>query len=76
MGAGALPTAWDLIEPSSWVSYGSKHTGIVLFAFCDGSVRGLRKVGSSTPWFSSQWYSLMGASGAQDGNVVDFSQIE
>jgi len=76
MGAGALPTAWDLIEPCGWYSYGSRHTGIVLFAFGDGSVRGLRKIGPSTPWFSSQWYALMAASGAHDANVIDFSQIE
>jgi prepilin-type N-terminal cleavage/methylation domain-containing protein/prepilin-type processing-associated H-X9-DG protein len=75
MGAGCLPTAWDLIDPCQWVSYGSNHTAIVNFAFCDGSVHSLRKIGPSTPWFSSQWYALMGASGSQDGNVVDFSQL-
>ena len=76
MGAGALPTAWDLIDPCHWYSFGSNHTGIVQFAYSDGSVRALRKIGRTTPWFSTQWYALMAASGAQDGYVVDFSQIE
>jgi prepilin-type N-terminal cleavage/methylation domain-containing protein len=76
MGAGCLPTAWDLIDPCQWYSFGSNHTAIVQFAYCDGSVRMLRKIGPSTPWFSSQWYAFMAASGMQDGYVVDFSQIE
>jgi hypothetical protein len=76
MGAGALPTAWDLIQPCQWYSFGSNHTNIVQFSYCDGSVRALFKIGPSTPWFSSQWYQLMGASGAHDGNVIDFTQIE
>jgi prepilin-type N-terminal cleavage/methylation domain-containing protein/prepilin-type processing-associated H-X9-DG protein len=76
MGAGALPTAWDLLDPCGWYSFGSNHTGVIQFAFCDGSVRPLRKVGPNTPWFTNQWYAFMGASGAQDGNVVDFSQFE
>ena len=28
MGAGALPTAWDLLDPCQWYSYGSNHTGV------------------------------------------------
>jgi prepilin-type N-terminal cleavage/methylation domain-containing protein len=75
MGAGCLPTAWDLINPCQWNSFGSNHTGVVQFAFCDGSVHMLRKVGPTTPWFDTQWYTLMGASGMQDGNVVDLSQL-
>ena len=34
----------------------------------------LHKIGSSTPWFTNQWFALMNASGTQDGNVVDFTQ--
>jgi prepilin-type N-terminal cleavage/methylation domain-containing protein len=43
MGAGALPTAWGLLSPAQWYTFGSRHTGIVQFAFGDGSVRGFRK---------------------------------
>jgi prepilin-type N-terminal cleavage/methylation domain-containing protein len=76
MGAGALPMAWDLIDPCQWYSFGSNHTAVVQFAFGDGSVRGLHKIGPSTPWFTPQWYQLMNAAGAQDGYVIDFTQIE
>ncbi|MHB1524630.1 MAG: DUF1559 family PulG-like putative transporter [Candidatus Dormibacteria bacterium] len=76
MGGGALPTAWDLIQPCQWYSFGSNHTAVTQFAFCDGSVHGLLKIGSSTPWFSTQWFAFMGASGMQDGNVVNFSLLD
>jgi prepilin-type N-terminal cleavage/methylation domain-containing protein len=76
MGAGALPTAWDLIDPPQWYSFGSGHTAIVCFAYCDGSVRMLRKIGSSTPWFQPQWYAFMAVSGTSDGNIYDPSMIE
>src|SRR5262249_49785347 len=75
VGAGALPTAWDLIDPAQWYSFGSKHTGVVNFGFCDGSVRPMRKIGSDTGWFSTQWYNFQYAAGYQDGYVIDFSQI-
>ena len=76
IGAANLPTVFDLTDPCSLYTYGSRHTAVVQFAFCDGSVHGLRKIGSSTPWFTSQWYAFMNASGMQDGNVVDFSQLD
>jgi len=39
-----LPTAWGLSSTPAWYQYGSKHSagGLINFAFCDGSVRGLR----------------------------------
>jgi prepilin-type N-terminal cleavage/methylation domain-containing protein len=76
MGAGALPTAWDLINPPGWYSYGSGHFSGVQFAFCDGSVRMLRKIGPNTPWFTTQWFDFMAASGMQDGFIYDPSQME
>ncbi len=76
IGAGALPTAWDLIDPAQWYSFGSRHTAGVQFAFCDGSVRLLRRSGSnSTQWFTTRWYNFMYASGAQDGSVIDWTQF-
>jgi len=71
LGAGCLPTAFDLTEPCSWTTFGSNHTAVVQFAFCDGSVHMLQKVGNSTPWFSTQWYAFMALSGMQDGQVVN-----
>lgn len=75
MGCGAQVLAWDLIEPCVWNSFGSKHTTLVQFAFCDGSVRGLPKIGPSTPWFSTQWFNLQYAGGIQDGSIIDWSQL-
>ena len=67
MGAGAVPTAWGLGSPSTWYQFSGKHSGVVLFGFCDGSVRGIRKGVNSTQFIY--------ASGASDGTVVDFDQL-
>ena len=75
MGAGGFPTAYDLLSPAHAFTYGSNHGGIVQFAFCDGSVRGLRTCGKDTPWNSDQRYAFLAASGMQDGAVVDWSLI-
>jgi hypothetical protein len=42
---GALPTYYGLPEPgqNTWRAFSSSHTDVVLFAFADGSVRGLRR---------------------------------
>jgi prepilin-type N-terminal cleavage/methylation domain-containing protein len=73
MGAGALPTAWGPIDPGQWYSYGSKHTNVIQFAYCDGSVRPVKKIGPNTDWFSNRWYHNMYASGVDDGSVIDWN---
>jgi prepilin-type N-terminal cleavage/methylation domain-containing protein len=70
MGAGAVPTAWDMIDPPGWFSFGSKHTGIVLFGNCDGSVRGVKKSGTTTNWYSASWYQTQYRAGIKDGAVL------
>ncbi len=75
MGAGALPTAWDLLNPADWYTFGSKHAMVVNFSMGDGSVQRFTKIGKSTDWFSPRWFQFMNASGAQDGFVIDFSQF-
>jgi prepilin-type N-terminal cleavage/methylation domain-containing protein len=75
MGSGSLPTAWELLSPAQWYTFGSKHSGIVLFGFGDGSVRGFRKIGTDTNWFSPRWYALQAAAGRQDGDVIDFESL-
>jgi len=79
MGAGGLALAWGLIEPTSWTSYGSKHTGTVNFAFCDGSVRSIPKgvgaQGGNTNWFSADWTALQQAGGYKDGAVINWSLL-
>jgi len=78
--AGApLPTAWGLISPTAWYSYGSMHDAVVQFSMCDGSVRGLTKgtgaSGGNTAWFSASWYALQYAAGTKDGYVCNFALI-
>jgi prepilin-type N-terminal cleavage/methylation domain-containing protein len=75
MGAGCMPTAWELTDPSGWYTFGSKHSAVVQFGFCDGSVRGFTKTGKDTNWFSARWYALQDVAGANDGDVPDLSQI-
>jgi len=79
MGAGALPTAWCLIEPPQWYSFGGKHTSVVLFGYCDGSVRYVKKgigaSGANTNWFTTDWYNFNRAAGATDGEVYDSNAL-
>jgi len=77
MGAGSLPFYWGLPTPAQWYTYGSKHTGVVQFAFGDGSVRRVRK-GIATiqdgdinegVQSDTDWRHLMRAVGMRDGEV-------
>ncbi len=89
MGSMAMPSAWGLptdtgpvttpvqVQYSSWHSFGSKHSGIVNFAMCDGSVRGFAKGavrdnnGASTPAYIA-FYQM---SGMVDGAVINTTQF-
>jgi prepilin-type N-terminal cleavage/methylation domain-containing protein len=75
IGGGALPTGYGLPDPCQWYTFGSYHTGIVQFAFADGSVRGIRRIGSYDS-SSSGYVNFIFASGYQDGMPVDFNQLE
>jgi prepilin-type N-terminal cleavage/methylation domain-containing protein len=58
------------------LAFSSNHTGIVQFAFADGSVHALRSGGTTdytTP--SSGWILLQQLAGVRDGAVFDVSQI-
>jgi prepilin-type N-terminal cleavage/methylation domain-containing protein/prepilin-type processing-associated H-X9-DG protein len=66
MGAGWLPVAYS-INPSSWSSFNSAHTGVVNFAFGDGSVRGVSK--------SVDSLTLRYAAGYADGVVYNSSAL-
>jgi hypothetical protein len=68
MGSGALPTAWGTPDQQggSWYAFSAKHTGVVQFAYGDGSVRRVRKnLTGGQPWLQ-----YIFASGWDDGQVV------
>lgn len=79
MGSAALPTAWGLPNDSgaAWVTFSSKHAGVVNFSMCDGSVRTLAKGavrdsnGNITPAYKA--FYQMG--GMRDGAVIDTTQF-
>jgi len=73
MGSGSMPTAWGLPNDADarWYTFSSRHTGIVQFGFCDGSVRAVRKGATSGTTFNAFIY----VSGARDGQIVDFQQL-
>jgi len=65
MGAGGMPTAYGF-QPAGWYTF-SMHTGVINFAFGDGSVRSLRN--------SAPTRTVRSAAGASDGEVYDPSAI-
>lgn len=86
MGAGYLTTRWGLpgtTAPATaaqgyfgWNAFGSKHSGVVLFARADGSVRNVRKtVGPNmvNTAYSGAGMNFQFAAGWRDGNTVNFT---
>jgi prepilin-type N-terminal cleavage/methylation domain-containing protein len=67
--AGAMPSAWGIVEPFAWYRFGSKHTAVVLFARGDGSVSGIRKTTGS-----NNNYRLY-AAGWREGGQIDWSSM-
>jgi len=63
-GAGGNAVAWNMPDytAASWNHFSSRHTGLVHFAFGDGSVHGLRRT------ISTNTFRLLG--GANDGYVI------
>jgi prepilin-type N-terminal cleavage/methylation domain-containing protein/prepilin-type processing-associated H-X9-DG protein len=72
-GCGTLWTNWGLDNnpPAGGSPFSSGHTGIVNFAFADGSVRTLRAdTQAETPWLAFQYLA-----GYRDGRTFDASVI-
>jgi prepilin-type N-terminal cleavage/methylation domain-containing protein len=71
IGAGGLPTAWGVASspasPSNWYQFSGKHTGVIQFSFCDGSVRSITRTADTN--------SFIYASGMADGQVVNWSLL-
>ena len=84
MGAGSLPTYWGLPNPGQWYTFGSKHTGIVQFAYGDGSVRRIRKgiaTVADNDWYlynpteNTDWRQFQRVAGMADGETPNVTQI-
>jgi prepilin-type N-terminal cleavage/methylation domain-containing protein len=75
MGSGNMALAWELLDPPHWYTFSSMHPEGVQFAYGDGSVRLLSRVGSETNFYSSRWKALQAAGGIADNEVVDLSLL-
>ena len=81
LATGALPSKFGIAaDPTTanYTQYSSGHTGVVLFGFGDGSVRGIRPGGvrvrnPTSP--GSDWYVFQAMAGMSDGVVYNVSQI-
>ncbi|HEY1381462.1 MAG TPA: DUF1559 domain-containing protein [Gemmataceae bacterium] len=79
MGVGVLSSNWGLdenggqyITQAGETMFSSSHSGVVLFSFGDGSVRGVNKSSATNdPGYSLYVYT----GGYKDGQNVDFSVL-
>jgi prepilin-type N-terminal cleavage/methylation domain-containing protein/prepilin-type processing-associated H-X9-DG protein len=77
-GAGGMASAWGLTPPNptnggagpQWYQFSSRHTGIINFAFADGSVRPLNN--AAVPG-TTTYNMFIYASGMADGQAVIWS---
>ncbi len=87
-GAGALLSATGIPTDTNaaWYTWSSKHTGVVQFSMCDGSVRTFPKFGGlvcpqpntdsgCSIVKSTQLTNFIYLSGMSDGSVIDYSQF-
>jgi prepilin-type N-terminal cleavage/methylation domain-containing protein len=84
MGTGGFATAWNLTTPADWWQFSSKHSGIVQFAYGDGSVRNLRKLGKPTPAgaefdynpnSTTPYRNFYRVGGSNDNEVINFETL-
>ena len=79
-GVGYGAHAYGLLIPAQWYTFGSRHTSVVNFARADGSVTPVRKgvaaQGTTTQWFSNEWYQYQRFGGTNDGQLIQFSVLE
>jgi prepilin-type N-terminal cleavage/methylation domain-containing protein len=72
-GATYMGAYYNLPSPATWYTFGSKHA-VVQFGFGDGSVRGIRPSGATNAG-SAQWNAFQYMCAANDGQVIDWSQL-
>jgi hypothetical protein len=74
----AMVMYWGIDETANswWYNFSSKHPGTALFAFGDGSVRGVRKgVSGNALQFDTHWYHMQELAGKADGYADDTSDV-
>lgn len=78
IGGGTLTTYIGLQTgpTASRFQFSSNHSGIVQFAFGDGSVRALRPGSTATIAASSDWLLLQQLAGFKDGGTYDTTPIQ
>ncbi len=69
MGAGSMTSATGL-QANNPFAFWSKHTGVINFGFCDGSVRTL-----SISGVQANYGVFFSASGMSDGDTINWSVI-
>jgi prepilin-type N-terminal cleavage/methylation domain-containing protein/prepilin-type processing-associated H-X9-DG protein len=77
MGATGFPAYFSMAEPTTYLSYASKHAGVVNFAFADGSVHGIRR-GFKAPATgtdilnrtNASWDAFQSLAGKAEGDVL------
>ncbi len=72
IGASYMWNAFGLPQNVRRSSFGSRHSGVVNFAFVDGSVRTLR-TGAENP--SAAFDAYIGLAGMRDGRSIDLATI-
>jgi prepilin-type N-terminal cleavage/methylation domain-containing protein len=84
IGSDSLPNAAGFGYYPAYRQFSSSHTGVILFCFADGSVRGLTPgasnnfpdSASSYPTVpSSDWYILQALAGTRDGQVIQSGSV-
>jgi prepilin-type N-terminal cleavage/methylation domain-containing protein/prepilin-type processing-associated H-X9-DG protein len=73
IGSGYMDTIGGLPDPSAFYAFGSRHSRVVNFAFCDGAVHSVNKSfpASQVPSESE----LIKASGYSDGQALNWSNL-
>jgi prepilin-type N-terminal cleavage/methylation domain-containing protein len=76
-GAGGFYSAFGLPSDQNihWWNYSSKHGPIVMFGFCDGSVRPITKGITSTSPQNASFLAWQAVTGMSDGQVVNYSLL-
>jgi prepilin-type N-terminal cleavage/methylation domain-containing protein/prepilin-type processing-associated H-X9-DG protein len=86
IGAGPTGTGCGMADDSAdsfnVLLWNSRHTGLVHFAFCDGSVHGLRRISmlrdpgaGPQPTYPNDWFVFQEMAGYRDGGTRDTAAL-